>query len=153
MKKKIVDQPIYKEFIERKGIIHPIRTQVLEKCQFEIANLNGVAEIVVKGRTNAIVGYFAAHDDFDPNDPKRTIGFSMIRPSDYENSVLEISKIRAIAMSMEKTGKKSIANSAISEFYVIDDDICYCNLVYVFANPIRDQFERFVERCKRYFKK
>ena len=149
-KKDIMSQPIVEQFNEKRGIITPIRTCVHQADYCDLVTLNGFLESVAKKETNAIVGYFAVTNDFDPECPEKSIGFSFIHPEDYAfSSNMDINKIRAIVMSMNKN--KAVSKSALSKKHALVDT--NSGYAYIFHETIKEQYDRFVDRCKRYYKK
>lgn len=149
-KKDIMKQPIVEQFNKKHGIITPIRTCVHQADYCDLDTLNDFLESVAKKETNAIVGYFAVTDNFDPEHPEKSIGFSFIHPEDYAfSSNMDINKIRAIVMSMKQD--KEISKSALSKKHAMID--MNSGYAYIFHETIKEQYDRFVDRCKRYYKK
>jgi len=158
-----VDKELIEAFDLAHGIIQPIRACVME---LNLNCLPGSLELVAKCAhnrdDNAIIGYFAATDYFANvskaenkiNSTNGSIGFSIINVNDYDDAKdAEINKVRAMVRALR-------INTPISRGMVHTSRIVMSNTAkpdgtytaYLFNLTLRDQFEKFVHRCNRYYK-
>lgn len=151
-----VDKGLIEAFDLAHGIIQPIRACVMElNLNCLPGSLELVAECAHNRDDNAIIGYFAATDCFTKENPTDgSIGFSIINVNDYDDvKDTEINKIRAMvrALRIDTPISRGMVHTSriIISSNVKPDGTC---MAYLFNLTLRDQFEKFVHRCNRYYK-
>ena len=150
---------VAKKFFAGKGMIMPIRAAMLRHkrgadCSEIVEEMLGIMK---NGKENAIIGYFAAGPDFDPDQPQMTCGISIINPNDYRPEIdLNVSKIRAISLAMRgltfdenQKLKTKIPSQALKRcnYDIGEPGTC----TYIYIRTIREQFDQFVATVKRHF--